>query len=203
MEEVRKEFIEKIRTEGEVLSSDFLKVDSFLNHQIDTRLIDKAGRLIAEKFSDKEITKVVTAEAGGNIIAYATTVHLNKLTPRQVPVIYAKKGVPKTMKDQTVQKIESATKEQETELALSREYLNKEDKVLIVDDFLYTGLTSEALVGLIDSTGAEIVGFAFIIAKRNFGGLKRLKKYDLPIFTLVEIEKLDPETGEITFANQS
>jgi len=184
-----------------VLGEDFIKVDSFLNHQIDTELIDKAGRVIAERFADQGVTRVVTAEAGGNIIAYATTIHLNRMSPKEISTIYAKKGVPNTMTNPRVQTIESATKEEEAELALSRDYLSEDDKVLIVDDFLFTGLTSEALLKLVKNTGATVVGFAFVISKRNFGGLKRLKQHDLPIFTLVEIKKLDPETGRITFGD--
>lgn len=199
-EEVRNELLEKIKDEGEILEENFLRVDSFLNHQIDTNLIDRVGEVIAENHTDKNITKVVTAEAGGNIIAYATSVHLNRLSTRQIPVVYAKKGIPKTMKNPITQKIESATKGGETELALSKNYLDEEDNVLIVDDFLYTGLTSEALTKLVKSSGASVQGYAFIIAKRNFGGIKRLEKFDIPFFVLVEIEKLDVETGKIHFS---
>ncbi len=200
-EEVRNEFLEKIKNEGEILDEDFLRVDSFLNHQIDTNLIDKVGKVIAENHVDKDITKVVTAEAGGNIIAYATSVHLNRLSTEEIPVIYAKKGVPKTMKNPVTRSIESATKGDETILALSKDYLSEDDRVLIVDDFLYTGLTSEALTNLVKDTGASVQGFAFIIAKRNFGGYKKLEKFNIPIFILVEIEKLDFEENKIYFAN--
>lgn len=200
--ELRKELKKKISEEGEVLGENFLRVDSFLNHQIDTELIDRIGGVIAEHYRDKDITKIVTAEAGGNIIAYATSFHLSKFSPSQVPVIYAKKGIPKTMKNPVTQVIESATKEEQAELALSKDYLGEDDTVLIVDDFLYTGLTSKALTELVSRTGATVIGFAFIISKRNFSGFKRLKKFELPIFVLIEIDKLDSDTGKVIFRDR-
>lgn len=182
-----------------MVGENFLKVDNFLNHQIDPGLMTRIAEAIAENYKAEDITKVVTAEAGGNIVAYATSIQLSKFFPSQVPVIYAKKGIPKTMKNPVTQEIESATKEEEAELALSKDYLGEDDKVLIVDDFLYTGVTSEALAKLVKRTGASVVGFAFIVSKRNFGGHERLENFDIPIFVLVEVTKLDSETGTIKF----
>lgn len=196
---VRNEIRERIKAEGEILEENFLRVDSFLNHQIDTNLIEKVGEVVAKNYASEDLTKVITAEAGGNIIAYATTVHLNKICENQIQTIYSKKGVPKTMKNPVTQPIESATKSEKTELALSKNYLSEKDRVLIVDDFLYTGSTIEALTKIVKKTGASVVGYAFIIAKRNFGGLEKLEKFDLPNFVLLEIQELDQETGEIKF----
>lgn len=199
IEDLRRNLAKRIKEEGEVVGEDFLKVDSFLNHQIDPGLMMRIAEAIAENFKEEEITKVVTAEAGGNIVAYATSIHLGEFSPEQVPVIYAKKGIPKTMKNPATQRIESATKGEEAELALSKDYLGEGDRVLIVDDFLYTGMTSEALAKLVKRTGASVVGFAFIVSKRNFGGHERLKNFDIPIFVLVEVTKLDFESDNIEF----
>lgn len=203
IEEVREELIHKINNEGEVLGKNFLRVDSFLNHQVSPKLLENIGKAITKKFIDKKITKVVTAEAGGNIIAYIVANHLSNYSSNEVSVIYAKKGVPKTMKNPIIQKVESATKGGETELAICRDYLSKEDRTLMVDDFLYTGLTSEALTKLVEKTGATVTGYAFVISKWNFGGYDRLKKYGIPIFTLVNIKEMDPENGKIYFNNSS
>jgi xanthine phosphoribosyltransferase len=105
------------------------------------------------------------------------------------------------MKDARTQMTESATKGDETPLALSSEYLSEDDRVLIVDDFLFTGLTSEALTKLVDDVGAELVGYAFVISKKNFGGCERLGKYEKPIFVLVEVESLDPVNKKVNFGD--
>lgn len=200
VEDVRREFKRKIEEEGEVLGRNFLRVDSFLNHQIDPVFVDKVGQVLAGQYKEKRPTKVVTAEAGGNIISYASARHLNDFYEYDVSVVHAKKGVPKTMRNPIIQKIESPTKEEVTELALSGEYLGEDDRVLLVDDFLYTGLTSEALTKLVEKAGASLIGYAFVISKRNFGGYERISKYEHPIFILIEIEKLDPESGKVFFA---
>ncbi|KXB03007.1 hypothetical protein AKJ48_04330 [candidate division MSBL1 archaeon SCGC-AAA261O19] len=200
IEELKRELKEKIGKEGKVLGKGFLKVDSFLNHQVDPQLVDRIGMAIAEKYEDKEITKVVTAEAGGNIIAYTTARHLQSLLDSKVLAVYAKKEVPKTMENVMVAKVKSPTKGEVTDLAISGDYLKSGDRVVIADDFLFTGRTSEALTELVENAGATLIGYAFVISKRNFGGYERLRKHDRPIFALVEIVEMDSETGEIYFS---
>ncbi len=195
----RRDLIRKIGEEGEVLGDEFLKVDSFLNHKVSPSLLNRIGRAIAEEFKDSGVTKVLTAEAAGNIIAYTTAENLLEMG-KEVEVVYAKKGVPATMSGEEVRTIHSPTKGDKTTLAVSGNYFTSEDKVLIVDDFLFTGRTAGTLSDIMESLSVPVVGYGFVIRKRGSGGFETLKQKGRPIFSLVEIESMDPGTGEIHFS---
>ena len=197
----RERLIEKIRTEGEVLGEEFLKVDSFLNHKVSPPLLNDIGRAIAEEFGDLGVTKVLTAEAAGNIIAYTTAENLSR-QGKEVEVVYAKKGVPATMSGEEVRTIKSPTKKNRTTLAVSGNYFAPEDRVLIVDDFLFTGRTAGTLTDIMEAQSVTVVGYGFVIRKKGSGGYEALKGKGKPIFSLVEIESMDPKSGEITFASE-
>lgn len=200
--EVRQQLIEKIREEGQVLGEEFLKVDSFLNHKVAPALLNDVGKAIAEKFKELGVTKVLTAEAAGNIIAYTTAANFLE-RQRDVEVVYAKKGVPTTMSGEEIRSIQSPTKKNKTTLAVSGNYFEPEDRVLIVDDFLFTGRTAGTLTDIMGSLSVPVVGYGFVIRKKGSGGYKKLKKRGKSIFSLVEIESMNPKTGEITFGGTS
>lgn len=198
IEKVRIKLQKKIRDEGKIIGDEFLKVDSFLNHQVNTELVELLGRAIAQHFLSYPIDKVVTVEAGGNMLAYETAKSLD-----YIDAIYAKKGKPCTMTEEEAvsTKIKSPTKGGEAKIFLSKEYVKPEDRVLVVDDFLFTGTTSKALISLLEKEiGAEIVGCGYVIRKGD-KGLKKVKKTGLPIFSLVYIPKLGKNTKELEFEN--
>lgn len=200
IDDVRKRLIHKIKVEGEVLGEEFLKVDSFLNHKVAPALLNAIGKAIAEKFEDLGVTKVLTAEAAGNIIAYTTAENLLG-QDENVEVVYAKKGVPTTMTGEEIRTIQSPTKKNKTTLAVSGDYFDSDDRILIVDDFLFTGRTAGTLSEIMEALSVEVVGYGFVIRKKGSGGYKKLSRTGKPIFSLVEIESMDPQAGEITFIN--
>ncbi|MCR4392528.1 MAG: phosphoribosyltransferase family protein [Candidatus Acetothermia bacterium] len=183
---------EWVRTKGQVVSPDFLRVDGFLNHRIEPAFIAEAGRLLADAFAPARATCVLTAEAAGNVIAYEVARRLN------VAALYAKKGRAATMAQALKRRVPSPTKGGEVELSLSREYVGPRERVLIVDDFLYRGTTSAALADMAREAGAELVGFGFVIEKCFAGGRELLAPYGVPIVTLVPILRMD--MNEIVFA---
>ncbi len=184
---------EWVRRQGRVVGPEFLRVDGFLNHRIDPAFVALAGEGIAEAFADRGVTTVLTAEAAGNVIAYEVARRLG------ATALYAKKGRAATMANPLVRRVPSPTKGMEAELAVSRDYLAPGERVLVVDDFLYRGLTSAALAEMVCEAGAELVGFAFVIEKCFGGGRELLARFGVPVVSLVAVERMDPGTGEIAF----
>ncbi len=184
---------EWIRREGKVVGPEFLRVDGFLNHRIDPAFVELAGDALAHAFSDRGVTAVLTAEAAGNVIAYEVARRLG------ARALYAKKGKASTMANPLTRVVPSPTKGGETELAVSRDYLSPEERILVVDDFLYRGLTSAALAEMVLEAGAELVGFGFVIEKCFSGGRDALARFGVPVVSLAAIERMDPATGEIVF----
>jgi len=188
---------EWIKREGRVLGPEFLRVDGILNHRIDPAFISAVGEGLADRFADCGVTCVVTAEAAGNIVAYELARRLG------ARALYAKKGRAATMSDPISRTIVSPTKGTETDLAISREYLGRADRVVVVDDFLYQGATSAALAEMVREAGATLVGFGFVIEKAFAHGRDALEPYGAPVFALVAIASMDPGTGEIAFVDGS
>ena len=185
-----------IRREARVLGPEFLQVDGFLNHRIAPPFVEEAGAALAGAFRADGVTRVLTAEAAGNVIAYETARQLGAMA------LYAKKGRARTMHHALARKVISPTKGTETELAVSADYLDTDQNVLIVDDFLFEGETSSALAGIVDEAGARLVGFGFVISKEFARGRARLTTFGVPIVSLVPIQSMDPTTGCITFAGE-
>jgi len=186
MEELK----ERIRVEGRNLGRGILKVDSFINHQIDTHLMFSVGRELARHFSDANVTKVITAEISGIAPALATAHALN------VPVVYARKTRPVTMTGPVLVEVApSHTKGSDVFLMVSTEFLCPGDRVLVVDDFLASGATISALVRLIEHASAELVGIGAAIEKRFEGGRDDLAYLNVPIVSLATIT--DMSAGEI------
>ncbi|HDQ73011.1 MAG TPA: xanthine phosphoribosyltransferase [Chloroflexi bacterium] len=183
----------RILAEGQNLGKGILKVDSFINHQIDTHLMYEVGQALARRFSDVGATKVVTAEISGIAPALATAYALN------VPIVYARKTRPITMTGPVfVEVAPSHTKGRDVFLMISAEFLRPEDRVLIVDDFLASGATLMALVRLVEHAGAALVGIGAAIEKRCEGGREALAALDVPIVSLAVIT--DMSDGQIVLS---
>lgn len=189
MEELRRRVVE----EGGNLGHGILKVDSFLNHQIDTNLMYAVGRELARRFKDVGVTKVFTAEISGIAPALATAHSLN------VPLIYARKTRPVTMSGPVyVEVAPSHTKGRDVFLMVSAEFLGADDRALIVDDFLASGATIEALARLVEHAGAELVGIGAAIEKSFEFGRESLAYLNVPIESLVVVS--DMSDGKIVVA---
>jgi len=179
------ELIERIRRDGKNLGNGILKVDGFINHQVDPALMDACGRELARRFANVGATKVLTAEISGIAPALTTAHHMG------LPVVYARKSKPITMPDQVfLTTAPSHTKGRMVELIVSPEYLADGEKILIIDDFLASGATILGLVHLAQAAGATIVGIGALIEKIFEGGRALLKPIDVPIESLVCITSM-------------
>lgn len=190
-----KELVERIRKHGTILRNGILKVDSFINHQVDPVLMDACGREFARRFSGLGATKVLTAEISGIAPAVTTALHLG------IPVVYARKTKPITMPDTVLLTLApSHTKGVMTELIVSPEYLGSRERVLIIDDFLASGATILGLVRLAQAAGAVIVGVGTLIEKSFENGRTVLSALGVPIESLAVIKSMD--NGEIVFQEE-
>jgi xanthine phosphoribosyltransferase len=188
MEELK----ERIKREGRNLGGGILKVDSFLNHQIDPGLMTRIGVELARRFAHTRPTKVLTAETSGIAPALATAAALG------IPVVFARKSPPLTM-DYTIvrETCRSRTHDKMVELMVSTEYLTPQDRVLIIDDFLATAQTISALARLAAKVNATLVGVGTVIEKEFEHGRVNAKDLDVPIESLAVIANMDD--GKITF----
>jgi xanthine phosphoribosyltransferase len=184
---------ERIQRDGKNLGKGILKVDGFINHQVDPVLMDACGRAFAEQFKDLGATKVLTAEISGIAPALTTALHLG------IPVVYARKNKPITMPDQVFLTLApSHTKGRTVELIVSPEYLTASEKVLIIDDFLASGATIMGLARLAQTAGAEIVGVGALVEKTFESGREALSVLGVPVVSLVAVTKMEGE--QIEFA---
>ena len=183
---------ERILREGKILGNGILKVDGFINHQVDPLLMDACGKEFARRFREVGATKILTAEISGIAPALTTAIHLG------VPVVYARKHKPVTMPDQVFLTLTpSHTKGRIVELIRSPEYLAGGEKVLIIDDFLATGATIQGLVRLAQTAGAKIVGVGALVEKSFEGGRQALTYLGVPIESLACITSM--ENNRIVF----
>ena len=184
---------ERIRREGQNLGHGILKVDSFLNHQVDPALMLAVGGALAAHFGALGITKVLTAEISGIAPALTTALALG------VPVVYGRKTKPITMPESVfTASAPSHTKGQDVQLMVSPEFLHEGDKVLIIDDFLATGHTITALIRLAQKAGAEVIGVGTVIEKSFEGGRARLEEMGLRVRSLAVIKEMTD--SDIIFA---
>ena len=182
---------DRIRREGENLGRGILKIDSFLNHQVDPALMETAGEEIAARFAADRPTRILTAEVSGIIPAVMAGRALGNL-----PVVYARKHKPITMREPVfVDSAPSHTKGGEVLLMVSPEFLSTGDRILIVDDFLASGRTIDALARIVAAAGATLVGIAAVVEKTFEGGREQLAHWNVPIMALATIT--DMSDGKI------
>lgn len=187
---------ERIRQEGQILSEKVLKVDSFLNHQVDTGLAVEIGKEFARLFAHEKITKVLTIEASGIQFAMATGIALG------VPFVYAKKKKAITQGDVVyAASVHSFTKQETYQVTIVQSYLNKEDRILIVDDFLATGAALVGLADIVEASGAALVGVGCVIEKTFQEGRGLLEERQIPIQSLARISSMSP--GHVDFIEET
>jgi xanthine phosphoribosyltransferase len=183
---------EKIKKDGRVLNENVLKVDSFLNHQIDPSLMNEIGKEFTQRFADEGITKIVTIESSGIAPAVMAGLYMN------VPVIFARKRKSVTLTDDLLTaSVHSFTKNETNELAIARKFINDNDKVLIIDDFLANGQAALALVEMVQQAKASVAGIGIVIEKSFQPGAAKLKDQGLRVESLARIASLS--NGEVTF----
>lgn len=185
---------ERILKEGVNLGRGILKIDTFLNHQVDCTLMEAVGVEIGTFFADTRPTRILTAEVSGIIPAVMTGKAMGN-----IPVVYARKHKPITMREPVyVETAPSHTKGGQVSLMVSPEFLHDSDRVLIVDDFLATGRTIDALARIVGSSGATLVGIAAVVEKTFEGGRDLLACWEVPIVAMATIT--DMEHGKIVLA---
>lgn len=187
--------IERIKKDGVVRQDDVLKVDSFLNHQVDVELLDKIGKEFYEYFKNSGITKILTIEASGIAIAMATARYF------KLPFVFAKKTDSKNLDREVYsESVFSYTRKMDYRIRISKNYLSAEDRVLILDDFLAQGNALVGLIGLVRQAGAKTAGIGVVIEKgfQNGGDMFRNMGYD--IHSLVIVDSLTD--GKIVFRGE-
>ena len=188
-------FKERIRRDGKVKGTDVLKVDSFLNHQMDVELFAEIGKEFKRRFAGCEINKILTIEASGIGIACVVAQYFH------CPVIFAKKTQTKNIAGEVyTSKVESFTHGRVYDIIVAKEFLGPGDKVLLIDDFLANGAALEGLAQLVKDAGAELVGAGIVIEKAFQPGGDRLRAKGLRIEALARVQSMNEETG-VTFAD--
>ena len=184
---------DRILTDGVVKEGNILKVDSFLNHQMDIDLINEIGKEFKRRFADCPITKILTIEASGIGIACIVAQYFH------VPVVFAKKAQSLNLDGEMYcSKVESFTHKKVYDVILSKKFLGPEDHVLLIDDFLANGKALEGLAKLVKDSGAELVGAGVVIEKGFQPGGDFLRK-QTHLESLAIVDAMDEKTGEITF----
>ena len=184
---------QKIRTEGTAIGKDIVKVDGFLNHQIDVRFLNEIGKEFARRFADVQIDRILTVESSGIAIAACTAPYFD-----YPPVVFAKKAAPNTMVEGFYEEeARSFTKGTVSRLRVSKQFLHPGEKVLILDDFMAYGEASLALVEIVRKAGAEVAGIGIVIEKGFQGGSDKLRAKGCRVESLAVIDRI--EDGEISF----
>ena len=188
---------ERIRKDGVVKAGNVLKVDSFLNHQMDIHLFQEIGKEFQKRFQVEEINKILTIEASGIGIACIVAQSFD------VPVVFAKKTQTKNIAGDTwTTKVESFTHGRIYDIIVAKEFLGKGDKVLIIDDFMANGKALEGLAELVTMSGAELVGAGIVIEKGFQPGGDELRRKGIRVESLAIIESMNDKTGEIVFRDE-
>ena len=188
---------ERILADGVIKPGNVLKVDSFLNHQIDVALIDQMAKEFKRRFADKPITKVLTIETSGIAIAYAVAREFG------VPMVFAKKSKSVNLDGEMyVAEVESFTHKKTNRVVVAKKYLSPEDHVLIVDDFLANGCALQGLISIVDSAEASVEGLGIAIEKGFQEGGYRIRNLGYHLESLAIVESMDAETRKITFREE-
>lgn len=184
---------DKIVNEGEAIGTEIVKVDGFLNHQMDVSFMEELGKEFRSRFEGTEVTKVLTVEASGILVAALTAKEFGC-----VPVVFAKKMAPSTMVDGFYgADVKSFTKGTVSTIRVAQKYLNPEDKVLIIDDFLAHGEAAMGLANLVEQAGGQVMGIGAVIEKEFQGGSHKLREKGYRVESLAVITKI--EDGMIQF----
>ena len=187
----------RILKDGVVKPGNVLKVDSFLNHQMDYELIDEIGKEFYRRFKDKNITKILTIEASGIAIAYAVARCF------KVPMVFAKKSKSINIAgDVYLAEVESFTHKNKNQVIVSMKFLDENDHVLLIDDFLANGCALQGLIGISKSAGATVEGIGIVIEKGFQIGGQIIRNLGYQLESLAIVDAMDAETGAITFRNQ-
>ena len=185
---------DRILTDGVVKEGNILKVDSFLNHQMDIDLINEVGKEFKKRFDHCPITKILTIEASGIGIACIAAQYFH------VPVVFAKKSQSINIDgDVYSTKIESFTHKKVYDVIVSKKYIGKDDHILLIDDFLANGCALEGLINLVQSAGATVEGIGIAVEKGFQEGGKRIREKGVQLESLAIVDAMDSKTGEITF----
>ena len=189
---------DRIRKDGKIKEGNVLKVDSFLNHQMDVKLFKEIGKEFKKRFADCEINKIVTIEASGIGIACVVAECFD------VPVVFAKKNKTKNIAgDVYTSRVESFTHGRIYDIIVAKEFLGKDDKVLLIDDFLANGKALEGLAELVEKAGAELVGAGIVIEKGFQRGGDEIRKKGIRLESLAIIESMDEKTKTIIFRDDN
>lgn len=188
---------ERIVKDGIVKEGNVLKVDSFLNHQMDIHLFDQMGEAFKEKFKAKNINKILTIEASGIGIACIVAKHFD------VPVVFAKKAKSINLDGEMyTAEVESFTHKMKNQIIVSKKFLNSEDRILIIDDFLANGCALQGLIQLVQAAGAEVCGIGIAIEKGFQQGGQIIRNLGYQLESLAIVESMDSESGKIVFRSQ-
>ena len=181
---------DRIVADGKIEAGNILKVDSFLNHQIDVSLLEEIGQEFKRQFGDREVNKILTIEASGIAIACIAARYFN------VPVVLAKKSRSLNIAgDVYTAKVESFTHKNTNDIIVSKKFLSPEDRILIVDDFLANGKAILGLCQLVEQAGATLVGAGVVIEKGFQDGGKRIREAGIDLRSLAILEEMDVNTG--------
>ena len=188
---------ERIMKDGVVKEGNVLKVDSFLNHQMDIELMQEIGREFKRRFGDKKVTKVLTIEASGIGIACFVAKEFG------VPMVFAKKSKSINIDgDMYVAEVESFTHKNKNQIIVSRRFLNEDDHLLIIDDFLANGCALQGLISIAESAGATVEGLGIAIEKGFQIGGRVIRNLGYDLESLAIVESMDAATGTVVFREQ-
>lgn len=188
---------ERILKDGRVKPGNVLKVDSFLNHQMDIQLMEEIGREFKRRFADLPITKVLTIEASGIGIACFVAKEFG------VPMVFAKKSKSINIDGEMyVAEVESFTHKNKSQVIVSKKFLSAEDHLLVVDDFLANGCALQGLISIANAAGASVEGLGIVIEKGFQCGGQIIRNLGYRLESLAIVDDMDPETGSITFRKQ-
>ena len=188
---------ERILKDGKVKPGNVLKVDSFLNHQMDISLMEEIGREFHRRFANKPITKVLTIEASGIGIACFVAKEFG------VPMVFAKKSHSINIDSEVyVAEVESFTHKRTNQVIVSKKFLDQDDHILIIDDFLANGCALQGLISIASSAGATVEGIGIVIEKGFQIGGQVIRNLGLQLESLAIVDAMDPETGSVTFREQ-
>ena len=188
---------ERILKDGIIKEGNVLKVDSFLNHQMDIDLFNEIGREFKKRFEGKEINKILTIEASGIGIGCIAAQHFH------VPVVFAKKSQSINLEgEMLVAEVESFTHKCKNNVIVAKKFLNPEDKVLIIDDFLANGCALQGLIQIVQSAGASVEGIGIVIEKGFQSGGRIIRNLGFQLESLAIIEKMNAADGSVVFREQ-